>query len=419
MPRTPSIKLRPSDARRWMVCRASPGYIAANQDKIPDTEEDYTVEGQNAHELAQAMLTDDELTIEQYASDKEMMEHVSGYAFFCRQAANGNPHTMLVETAVPVFYMKGKDGYVDCAVIETKRDRLHIIDLKYGRGKKVHAKNNPQLSIYALGLIDELADLYPFTDATEVWITIYQPRIPDEHDQVSNTWYTNIGELRLFGQEIGSIAAGIKANPDKQPFAPGDVTCDFCPAESFCTKRALWLLGTIEELSSGEDASNGALALLDDTRPTAITALPAPEALTPEQTARILSVAPTISKWLNKLEEHAALSAIQLGTKYPGYKIVESRRNRRWLNEDEAAKALRRCMPRKLIYQENLITPTKALEYLKARKTRKTIREAVEAQIVRPVGEATLVPVSDNRPELVDIKAEDEFYDEDDGTSLL
>lgn len=418
MAHTPDIKLRPSDAHRWLVCRASPGYIAANQDKIPDVVEEYTKEGENAHTLAEALLTGDTTTADQYSGDLEMVDHVEGYVSYCRQSPKkGTNYDTFVEQLVKVYYSPKNKGYIDCIVIEPERNRIHIIDLKYGRGKGISAYKNPQLAIYARSFIDEMDDVYGFRPTTEVWITIYQPRKPDEEGQVSKTWYTTKEELYQYTDEIGATAKAIKADPYKQAFVPGEGQCDFCPLAATCQARASWLLNGVDEVIAAPEPT--ALTLVEPTSP--VPQLPEPNTLSPKQIARLMDVAPTITTWLNKIQKYASETALQLGTQYPGYKIVESSKHRRWLDEQAAAAALRKCFPHSVVYSESVISPTKALELLKKKKLRRATRKVIEALIIKPTGDAVLVPESDKRPVLIDCDAKAEFDDVSsfDGDELL
>ena len=52
--------------------------------------------------------------------------------------------------------------------------KIHIIDLKLGKGVVVDAEQNVQLMIYGLGVLDMLGFLY---EIDTVELTIVQPRI--------------------------------------------------------------------------------------------------------------------------------------------------------------------------------------------------------------------------------------------------
>ncbi len=401
------LKLRPSDAHRWMVCTASPGYVVQNAHRIVEREQDYTQEGVVAHELGAAHLLGKPFP---YDIEPDMKVHLVAYGEFVRKAKGRGDVTMMVETAVKVFYYPGKKGYVDCALIFVKGGkvtRIHIIDLKYGRGVSVEALRNPQLSSYAFGLIKDLEDVYQFTDKTEVAITIWQPRVQGE--ETERTWLLSMDELAAFCREIGATADAIRANPYRQRFAPGDDICTFCPAYEFCDARTRWLLGEVDI----SDDNVLAPALLDEELPPEAIDLPPPSSLTPSQLSRIVQAAPLLKKWLDKTEKYMALSMLQHDQHYDGFKVVASRPHRKWRDEAEAEKFLRAHLGLEVAAPRSLITPAQALELMKARE--KGVRPAtlakVQALIFQPEGQPTIAPVADKRPEWRDVRLDEEFPD--------
>lgn len=402
----PVIKLRPSDAHRWLVCRAAPGYVAANQHRIPAVTFDYTEEGQQAHELAKQLLTTSVVPAD---ADLEMLDSVRGYATFVQSQVKKHPGaTLIVEQAVPVFYTDRK-GYIDAAVIAVDGTHLYVDDYKHGRGVSVKAERNPQLATYALSLADELKDLYDFTGATMCHLSIYQPRISGE--RAVRTWDITLEELRNYGEWIGAVAADILRAPFAQAFEPGDHQCQFCPAQSICEARARDLLG-------GADEALPTVVL--DAPVASEPTMPDVSVLTPEQISRILTVSKPLTKWLERVWVHAT-AMHQQGTPVPGYKMVQSRPgNRKWRDEAEAEKLLRGMFPRAEIITETLISPAQAEKKMKTRErpVRKSSWEKFHASVERPEGGATLAPESDERETLKDESAEDHFEDASDDALL-
>ena len=68
-------------------------------------------------------------------------------------------------------YVKEAFGTADCVVVGG--EDLHIIDLKYGQGVLVDARENTQLMLYGLGALSLLDGIY---DIENVSLHIYQPR---------------------------------------------------------------------------------------------------------------------------------------------------------------------------------------------------------------------------------------------------
>ena len=187
--------LSASAAHRWMACPGSPEAEAAS----PDVASPYAQEGTVAHELAALALTDpmayavamgrgSPLPVSGVVPDEEMREAVSGYVEYIGKLRGRK----FVEQRVDLSeWVSGGFGTADAIVLH--RRTLHVIDLKYGRGVRVDASNNPQLLLYALGAMALVAD---FVDVRQVVLTIYQPRL----DHVS-TVTMRAAALRRWGEE--------------------------------------------------------------------------------------------------------------------------------------------------------------------------------------------------------------------------
>jgi hypothetical protein len=398
------IKLRPSDAHRWLVCRASPGYVARldAEGKLPKVVYDYTVEGQQAHLLAAKLLNDQALPA---VVDKDMLAHVRAYAVHVRkQLARHVGATLLVEHKVDVYYSDRK-GYIDAAIVELNGSDIYVIDLKYGRGVSVKAERNPQLTIYVKSLVEQIKTLYPLSGKTKVHITIWQPRVASE--KVERTWDTTLKEIDNGCFWIDSVAQDILTKPYEQKFEPDDDVCQFCPAQALCEARARDLL---------DDTSSNALTTFS--APAVELDPPEPATLSLDQVARIIKVADPLRAWLKKVEAHA-LGVAQAGVAVPGFKLVQGSPGRRKWTDPVAAEALlRRMFPKEVATPAEVISPAQAETLMKERKCRQAMWDAFEALVTRPEGSATLAPADDERPAL-DATAQAREHFEEPGEELL
>ena len=111
--------------------------------------------------------------------------------------------------------------------------------------------------------------------------------------------------------------------------------------------------------------------------------------LSVEQISKLLPQIPLIKSWCEKVAQHAS-SLAQQGTKIDGYKIVESKTNRRWTDEAEAIRVMQ-LLTNEPVYAAKVISPTQAITMLG------TKCDDVNALIVKPAGKPTLVPESDKR----------------------
>lgn len=268
-------------------------------------------------------------------------------------------------------YVPGGFGTSDVIII--REGRLHIIDLKYGKGVEVSAEDNPQLMLYALGAICALEMIY---DIDEVVMTIYQPRLGN----VSSALTTR-KELEAWGEDI--VRPGAKLALSKNAPMEAGEWCQFCPHRSACKERAK------------------ALKELEEYRKS-IT-------LSPEEIGEILGTGALVKKFIEDVEKQALSDALQ-GETIPGWKVVEGRSNRKLTGtEDEVVKRAKAAgFDRSLLYETKMIGLT-AMESLMGKKTFAT---AMADIIEKPAGKPTLVPESDKRPAIINGTAADDFAEE-------
>jgi hypothetical protein len=167
-------KFSPSSAHRWIPC---PGSIHL-ESKVPDKSSKFANEGTAAHELAERSLNEGNnaedyigLVIhadgDKFTVDEEMATNVQVYLDLVRGEAN---EQTLIEYKSPVGYITGENkedgspanGTADCVLING--EKLTIIDLKYGKGVQVFAKENHQLGLYALGVMEEMSLTHVFSE---------------------------------------------------------------------------------------------------------------------------------------------------------------------------------------------------------------------------------------------------------------
>jgi hypothetical protein len=398
--------LSPSGASCWTVCTAQPSYVRANKDKIPANDDtEYSKEGTAAHDWASKIL----LGLADLSEvPDDMRPHVAAYVALAERLKDKGD-AVLVETKVPLFYRPEDRGTVDYALVSEKR--LYILDLKYGAGVMVDAKNNKQLAIYARSLIVELesSGLHEFPADMLVTIAIFQPRA--HTGDTTKLWALTVGDLVKFTDEIGTIAAHVQGNeaePERYPvkFAPSDETCQFCKAKRICTKRKEWLAEPIPFDVCDTFTKEGLTETLADN---------APECLETEQIVALVKNRKAIQKWLDDVAE-GAQARLEAGQEIPGLKLVQGKEGNRAWSDEEAADTLvskfipagERYAPKQLLsvaQMEKLLKPHEA-EFSTRFKNR------LAELITRPAGKPTLVLEDDPRPSIA-IKAETVFANEE------
>lgn len=363
MPPEKHAKLSASSAHRWMNCTPS----ANLEREFADKSSEAAAEGTAAHALCEhklrkALKMRSTRPVSKYDSD-DMEIYTDSYRdFVLEQLAEAKQHCIdplvLIEQRLDFScYVPDGFGTGDCVIVADKA--LHIIDFKYGLGVLVSAENNPQMMLYALGALRLFDALY---DIETVSMSIFQPR----RDNVS-TWTIPVSELNEWAETTLREKAAL-AFDGEGDFIPGP-WCTFCKAAVKCRARAE------EKL---------ALAQYEFAKP---------PLLTDEEIEDILSRLEDLTKWANEISAYAQDAAINHGKQWKGFKLVESRSNRKYTDENAVIAAANAAGYRD-IFRKNLI-PITEMEKLMGKKT---FSEVLGGLVIKPQGKPTLVPASDKRP---------------------
>lgn len=379
-------RLSPSAAARWINCTAS---IRLSEQLPPAGSTSYADEGTLAHAIGEIKI----LRLAGELSEKEYGDHLAA----CIQADGGQYWTGEMDEATDLYcgivhehlsaagpdaallveqqldldaWAPGSFGTSDAVIIGN--GVLEIIDLKYGKGIRVDAVQNPQLRLYALGAADMFEGLYDFE---AVRMTIVQPRL----DHVSTDMLT-LRSLRDWGLNIVQPAA-YNANKGIGDPKPGD-WCRWCPAKAVCRARAQKQL----ELAKYE--------------------FMAPELLTNEEIGEILKQAEELQKWMADVQDYAFKSALD-GIHIDGWKLVAGRSVRKYADDLKVSEALQAAgFPEASLYERKLYGIT-AMEKIVGKKK---LKEILGDLIVTPAGKPVLVPESDKREAINGIESAREDF---------
>lgn len=316
-------KLGASTAKRWLNCAGS---INLSKNAPPQISSKYAEEGTRAHELMEELLLTkvldqkvEKALVKKY--DKPTFDHVNIMRDFVYDILNEEPHAeLLVEEKIDLSFV-GEDmfGTVDCGIVIRKpaskrKKRLYVIDYKHGAGTFVSVEKNEQLIYYALGI----AHKYDF-DFDEVTLVIVQPRAWSESGEAIRQFTMTMSELKVYIELFKKGVARTKS-PNARTFA-GE-WCKYCPAAVICP-----------EVSKNQIQS----AQLDFTidEPSEID-LPHPQDLRPEQISKLLKASDILEGWFKDVRAYAQ-SLLNRGGKIDGFKLVEKRSTRIWINKDKTA----------------------------------------------------------------------------------
>jgi hypothetical protein len=383
-----SVYLGPSSASRWLKCTASPGFLDRNADRLPKQSSWYADEGTEAHDYAGQALALAGLYDYDVIPNKDMRIHVQSYVEFV--SAKQRPgDQLIVETRIPLFYMQGRNGIVDAAIVG---ETIEIWDLKYGAGIMVDAVDNVQLAIYGKSLLDDLRRKgRTFDPKMKMKIGIYQPRTR-QGDPIRE-WSLTVGELELFCEPIASTAAGILLNPEGGEFYPEpEKVCRFCDAQSICGAYAARMLGELP-------ADTPVAAIVPAAKPSEA-GFPSPQSLTPEQLKKVITISGDFEKWLEACRKYGR-SLLDEGKEFPGFKLVAGKgAHRKWTDEDEAGRLLRQRLDKEQVYEKKIISPAQAETLLKGIDLSTRFENKLQSLIIKPEGGPTMVPEDDPRPAL-------------------
>lgn len=368
--------LSASGSKRWLTCTPS----AALEQDFPDQTSEFAKEGTAAHELS-------ELFLQQYVGEinkatftrrlnkfkkeneyysQEMEDYVQSYVDLVIERINAaralsSDAVILLEQRLD-FSEWVPNGFGTGDVVLISDGILEVIDLKYGKGVPVSAEGNTQMRLYALGAINQFEVLY---DIEQVQMTIVQPRLDSistdeiEADKLvtwANRFVKPRAEMAIAGE--GDFIAGEH--------------CRFCKVRYTCRKRAEANLKMAKH--EFKDANQ----------------------LSHDEIAEVLIQAGELQKWAKDVQDYALEQAEKHGVKFPGWKLVEGRSNRKYSDEEAIIEKLSEKYDAEAYLKTSLLT----LSNLEKSIGKKQVSSLIGDFIVKPSGKPTLVPEDDKRPEL-------------------
>lgn len=354
--------LSPSGASRWVAC---PGSVNLCRD-IESKTSSYAEEGTAAHEMAEIALqkgVDLKSLVGQQSKDApeyKFSDVMAGYLFSyvdrCRELMEKADFIWVEEkfTILEEFDVKGTSDFT-CVYGNT----LHIVDLKYGQGVSVGAKDNMQLMLYAWGAYQLVCG-----DALGIeWVVleISQPRKESFPQHV-----ISVTELFEFIENIKKSAERA-LDPNCSEFEIGK-WCTFCDGKLKCPKMR-------------EKAQNLAVQVFDEIKDSPM-----------EEVAEILDIASAIRGYLDAVEKYALEQALA-GVVIPNYKVVEGRKgNEKWNDEEMLPMVL--PLDEEMLYEKKLISPAQAKKLLPKGFDLSSVTSRTE-------GKPTLVESSDKRKSII------------------
>jgi len=398
----------PSGAHRWLSCANSlameigqPGGDSKAADLGTDKHEllamclelksdatDY--EGhvmKRGHEVTRAFAIDVQTVLD------NVRDRIRNYE------AQGCTVTVEIEQDVPIDQItgeKGATGRVDIVLIVSWPDDHatgDVIDAKFGY-QEVDAEENPQLMMYAHGVLQKFGLIEDFT---ELNLVIEQPL------RTGNEFTVRPGSIEEWAEaEAGPAATkaimihkmvGERALKEED-FAPAEKTCMWCKAKAVCPA----LLAKVEETIGADFEALETTTGRD------------PETVTVERLGEIFPNLELVEDWIKAVRARIEFEMFA-GRKVPGVKVVAGKRGNRAWADDAEAEAMLKAMRVKQdeMYSFKLLGPKPILELLKS-KPRNLKR--IEQLVIQPEGKPHVVLDSDKRP-AIEIKPVDDGFEAD------
>lgn len=400
-------KRAPSAAHRWWAC---PGSIRMSEG-VEQRTSSYAAEGTAAHELAAHCLKEnlppenflgsvidiaakspgemfgnrgltDNLT--RFEVDEEMVEGVRLYVDVVESLKPKDGDFELdVEQRLDMTHLHPDIfGTGDVVLYQVKAGRLHVVDLKYGKGVAVEPEGNPQLMLYGAGA----ARRYHNRALNEIVLHIVQPRAPHVRGPV-RSWVTDPLALLEFEDDIAAAAKRTEAAD--APLVAGE-HCRFCPAAGFCPALR-------------DQTMDEAMAEFTDE---GVTLPVSPGEVSPDKRAIVLRAADCIQNWVKSVQEFEHGEAMA-GRCAPGFKLVAKRATRKWRDEDEVRDKL--LVELEKTEDDIHVEPKmKSPAQIEAMLGKKPFAKEMSGFVVKASSGVNLVPEEDPRP-AVSVDAASEF----------
>ena len=314
-----------STAHRWLRCAGSVKLCATLP---PQIENEHMAAGTRAHALLELAVRERRETVLDFEDvslrpgwpefDRRTVEAVQVAVDYANSILARDPaHLLFVERQVTLSDDVG--GTADVVIYLPATRTLHVIDYKNGV-RYVEAEGNPQLKLYAA------ATLFGFTEAPveRIYGTIIQPNT-FAGEPVRSAVYGPADLINYSDDVDEAVAAALGPAP---AFVPGEEQCHWCPAGHVCPALRDKATAIVTLPPAGGDL----LPIGDEIK----LMLPPPGSCRdPQVLGMALQSAALLKLWVDAIED-AALSYAMAGNALPGFKLIEKRATRKWIDEEQA-----------------------------------------------------------------------------------
>jgi hypothetical protein len=382
--------LSASGATRWMNCtpsaRLEDKFLESKGNKEPDSP--YAKEGTLAHEFGDVRLRllngeiDDKVAQQEFIKLRanefytdEMEEEVDKYVTYVWETLLSSQRTtpgaeLIIEKRFDFSHIvENGFGTGDATIISDCV--MDVQDLKYGKGIKVDADNNPQLMLYGLGALREFDLSY---EIHTVRLTVVQPRL----DHIS-AWDISVADLEEWGEKQVKPKAK-KAYKGEGKKHAGE-WCKWCKVKAMCDTLAE------ENIKLAQHDFKDA------------------HLLTEKQILAVYKQIPMLTDWAKSVEKYVLDEAVK-GKSWPGYKVVEGRSIRKWTDEDKIKELLKE---EGFTEEEYLKMSLEGIGKIEKLLGKVDFKEKLNPFVNKPQGKPTLTSQNDKRPAMGIEQAKEDF----------
>ncbi len=308
-----------------------------------------------------------------FVMDEELIRAATFYVNYVRGFVAGREGLFVEEKVELSWVHRDIWGTADAFFYDQDHKVLHVFDYKNGSGVFVEAEWNPQLMIYAAGVVSRVYHKIADVENTTVSMHVIQPRY--DFDEPVRRFDLSLGELMLWAATTLKTAAK-NTEQEGAPLVAGE-QCTFCECIALCPAyekhdRSL-VLRDFEPLHPVK-----------------------PEDLSPEQIAYLLEGTAWIKRYCEAVAKFAHAQATQKGIIPPRHKLVASVGNRAWDDETRALSVLSSMgVPKEKVVEVSLRSPAQVEKIAVKYGVDKT---ALSTLYSRPSRGLALVRETDKRP---------------------
>lgn len=365
----------PSGVEKWLNC---PGSAWMESQMPPEEEKDYTIEGSIAHTVAENALLGENGNRPEYIEavkhplySPEMEDYARAYReYVVGICPCGSKGIHGIETTFELdCIVKGMVGTTDFYCYNAATRTLHVIDYKYGMGVRVDAHKNKQLSIYAYGAFQLLMVNNPVENIS---LHIFQPRIGNTSEYLY-LGCEGVNEFLMLMDRVMKAArladSMLKGEVEAESFAGKH--CKFCKAKGMCYTLAHEYKDIYIHMIKNKGDNRGEMKA---------------ELLSEENFIDVYNRLDEVQGFMNAVKEVAINNAVNKGKVVPGYKLVDGRSQRKWLDEGKASHYLSMCGLTD-IYDTKLKSPSQVEKLVG-----KQAAGFIEPFVIKEKGKPKLVP---------------------------